>query len=84
MQRIEYWGDPANQRGIPADQQRPLFVNRGEEYVDIGFTSNGIPYFAYIDPIPPTSAIVFHHSVDGSFHTVFYPGRIQHMTSGVG
>jgi hypothetical protein len=83
-QRVEYWGDPANLRGIPADQQAPLFVNEGEEYVDLGFTSNGIPFFAYIDPIRPTSAIIFHHPADGSFHVVYYPGRIQHMTSVVG
>lgn len=42
--------------------------------LDIGLAGNGIPYFAYLDPIPPTSAIVFHHPADGSFHPSSYPG----------
>lgn len=74
VQRVEYWGDPVT-------HDTPLYVHEGADYVDVGFTSNGIPYLAHIDPIRPSSEIVFYHPADGSTHPVAYPGRIQHLVS---
>ena len=72
--RFEYWTDPFN-------TPEPLFVESGHEFTDLGFTTNGLPYAVWIDPIRITSTIVFFHPADGSVRFIDHPGRIQHLTS---
>ena len=75
--RFEYWADPFN-------SEAPFFVEFGHEFTDLGFTTNGLPFAAWIDPIRVTSTIVFFHPADGSVRLLDHPGRIQHLTSVAG
>lgn len=75
--RFEYWSDPFN-------TSEPLIVESGHEFTDIGFTTNGLPFAVWIDPIRITSTVVFFHPADGSVHLLDHPGRIQHLTSVAG
>lgn len=75
--RFEYWADPFN-------AEEPLLVDAGHEFTDLGFSTNGLPFAAWIDPIRVTSTVVFFHPADGSVHRLSHPGRIQHVTSVAG
>lgn len=76
-QRFEFWGDPVS-------DDSPLFATDDGEFVDVGFTSNGIPYAVTIDPIRPTSTVLFYNPADGSTHELSYPGRIEHLSTVAG
>lgn len=76
VRRFEYWIDPFTTTA-------PTFVESGHEFVDLGFTTNGLPYAAWIGPIRLTSTIVFYHPTAGSMF-LDHPGRIQHLTSVAG
>lgn len=75
--RFEYWADPLT---IP----EPLFVEAGRDFVEVGFTTNGLPFGVWIDPIRPTSTVVFYHPANGDVHLLDHPGRIQHLASVAG
>lgn len=68
-QRFEYWQDPTR-------LTVPQFVRDGAEFADIGFTANGIPYFATIESLRPSSTIVFFLPSEGESYEVPYPGLV--------
>lgn len=73
-QRFEYWQDPLR-------QSEPNFTHRGNEYTDFGFTSNGIPYVAWIESLRPSSTILFYHPANGGEYEISYPGLVQWLES---
>ncbi|MDX1448209.1 MAG: hypothetical protein R3246_04015 [Acidimicrobiia bacterium] len=76
-QRFEYWTDPFN-------TSEPLFVEPERDFTDLGFTTNGMPYVVWTDPIRPSSAILFFHPADASVHVLDHPGRLVAVTTTAG
>lgn len=71
-QRIEYWLDVLTESG-------PTFVFEASDFSDFGFTAEGLPYAATIDPLRPTTAISFYLVTQGEVYEVAYPGRVSSL-----
>lgn len=73
-QRFEYWQDPTR-------LTVPQFVHTGEEYADIGFTTNGTPYVATIETLRPSSTIIFYLAAEDTTYEVPYPGLVVSLAT---
>lgn len=73
-QRFEYWQDPLA-------LTVPQFVRTGEEFTDIGFTTNGTPYVVTIESLRPASTIIFFVSSGGEAYEVAYPGLVNWLAT---
>lgn len=73
-QRFEYWDEPLT-------QSAPLFSHTGDEYADMGFTTNGTPFVVTIESLRPSSTIIFYLESEGNSYEVEYPGLVQWLTT---
>jgi hypothetical protein len=73
-QRFEFWPDPL-------DLTEPLFTHAGDQYADLGFTTNGTPYVATVDSLRPSSTIIFFLPAQGQTYEVAYPGLVVWLAS---
>ena len=73
-QRFEYWQDPTRLTA-------PQFVRDGDEFADIGFTTNGTPYVATIETLRPSSTIVFYLAAEDRTYEVAYPGLVVSLAA---
>ncbi len=67
-QRVEYWLDAL-------ETSEPAFTLASADISAFGFTTDGLPYIAEVDPIRPTTTITFYRSIGDQVHEVSHPGR---------